>query len=92
VGGNLPTGVRTLAWDGEGKPPIERVLAACPQESDPMREGIRILLAFTWACLPCGDLAEFVNKAVWMAPPLRECDPSLIADVARGMNLGLEVS
>lgn len=89
---NLPTGVTILAWDGDGLPPIQRLLAACPKEADPEREGVRILLAAAWTCFPCADLGDFVNKAVLMAPPLSEYDPTLISSVAQGMNLGLEVA
>ncbi len=88
---NLPTGVTTLAWTGDGMPPIQRVLAACPQEADPEREGVRVLLAAAWVCCPRADLADFVTLAVHLFPALTEFDPPLISSVAQGMNLGLEV-
>lgn len=92
TGDSLPSGIRVLAWTGDGPAPIERVLAACPPESDPEREGIRVLLASAWVCCPRADLAEFVALAVRLFPVLSEFDPSLIADVARQMGLGLEVA
>ncbi|HEV2344352.1 MAG TPA: hypothetical protein VGS97_09690 [Actinocrinis sp.] len=64
----LPTRVTVLHYDGDGPAPIERILDASPVESEPEREGWRVLLATARLIRPNATFAELVDLAVSLAP------------------------
>ena len=70
---------------------VVEILAASSPETDPDREGIRVLLATAHHLLPGADLAQLVVLATTFHPRMREFDPLIVADVARRM-LGLDVA
>lgn len=64
------------------------VLAASGPEADPDREGIRVLLACAVSVLPAAlTLDEFVMTACRVFPQLQRFDPTVVADVARGLGI-----
>lgn len=87
-GDSLPTGVTVLHYSGDGPAPVERLLEASPVERDPVREGIRVLLAVVASISRPMPLDAFVARACLLAPQLAGFDPTLIADVARRTGLG----
>lgn len=84
----MPTGITVLHHDGDGPPPVARVLQSSDPEPDPEREGWRVLLALAQTLLPRGSVDELVELAASLAPA--ECagvDRRLVQDVALTMTL-----
>lgn len=84
---DLPTGIKTLHWTGDGPAPIQRILDDCEPESDPERRGAQVLLALARQVLPDADLAGLVAFTAKLMPRAAELDPTLVADVARRMGI-----